>query len=111
MANDDLLDISKISNSIKSKVVEVVAEEIQKDLKREATKHARTGALSNILILEKSNKGAMKVLGERRTGTIQVNGKNYSVTSYHAMYFLVEKAGENAVKRALKKGQKALKSI
>ena len=67
------------------------------------TKWQNTGQLANnIKIVSSSGKGKTVTDGTRA---------NYSDGSYHGMYFLVEKRGEQDIKNVMKQGEKFVKGL
>ena len=71
--------------------------------KYQYAKWQNTGQLANnIKIVSSSGKGRTVTDGTRA---------NYSDGSYHGMYFLVEKRGEQDIKNVMKQGEKFVKGL
>lgn len=117
-----VLDISGISKLIKDDIEKDTAEFFKKAVTTKARTASRrpsfvtgangkkysyakwqnTGQLANNIKVVSDGKGKVVTDGTRG---------NYSDGSYHGMYFLVEKRGEQDVKSVMKQGEKFVKGL
>ncbi len=104
------LDIKAIAKQFENEITKKTADYISTQVKAEAIK---ASSRAKIIRSRSGKRYRYKNTGQlaRNISMARENGKyivsdgtraNYSDGSYHGMYFLVEKRGENAIKQILK---------